>query len=210
MQYDEENWIPDHVGWIYLRFEHSLFWWELVNMFTKTTIGITERAGARNTTAQLVVTFITLIVSLTLHIVLRPYAAMMERGKDATATYEFTIMGTKRQHGVRFTVLPRLGRGVMIHDCNEDAKHRPESDDFKHHLRLEDKVIAIDGHELPHIYAHQKRKTIAAMFGRSKVDLLAQIDEQQKEVDTALKEIEADKDYDPEQETINETDDAVS
>ena len=98
----------------------------------------------------------------------------------------------------------------MIQDCNEDAKHRPESDDFKHHLRLEDRLIAIDGHELPHIYAHQKRKTLAAMFGHSKRDVLSQIEEQQKEVDAALKEIEADKDYDSEKDAIKETDDAVS
>ena len=219
--FDEESWIPDYVGWIYLRFEHSLFWWELVNMLQKTFIGITERVGSGppaiqfqcihdtyiiqndrdlcntecanafdsdntlsnsslgNTTllrennagselciqmadpppvAQLVITFLILTLSLGLHIFFRPYAPMQERSAIKTEKYSFTITGSKRKHGVTFDVLPGKERGISVHSANEDAKHRPECNDFKHHLHLEDKIISINGMDLPHVYKRRKKK----------------------------------------------------
>ena len=188
--WDEENWIPDHVGWIYLRFEHSVFWWELVNMVTKTFIGVTERAGAGGSrdgnedqvarwTVQIVLTFVCLTASLALQLYFRPYASMLERADIVHEPYTFTIRGGKRSHGVHLEAHgTELERGCVVTSVNEDAKFVPVCDDefqetskdhvVGHSMRMGDIITHIDGKLLPHVFAHARRKTLAQVLHLSK------------------------------------------
>jgi hypothetical protein len=181
--WDEEHWIPDHVGWIYLRFEHSVFWWEIINMSTKTIIGVTERAGAgggeAGLMAQLIVTFIVLTLSLALQIYFRPYASMISRADVIYQDYKFTIRGGKKSHGVHFEELDKKELGIAVSFVNEDAKYAPVADDeFQgindksdvnsapkaHHMRMGDIVTHIDGMRLPHVYMNAKKRTMAEVL----------------------------------------------
>jgi len=177
--FDEEHWIPDHVGWIYLRFEHSVFWWELVNMLQKTVIGVTERVGAGGgegaKIAQLVVTFFVLTVSLLMQIYFKPYASMLARSDIVHEPYSFTIRGGKRLHGVHFEVQPsEYSAGLVVHSVDEDAKYAPVCDDefqshegnkvSAHSMRMGDILTHIDGKLLPHVFARQKKRSLARAF----------------------------------------------
>ena len=179
--WDEEHWIPDHVGWIYLRFEHSVFWWELVNMVTKTIIGVTERAGAgagdEGRTIQLVIAFIVLTISLGLQIYFRPYASMLERADIIHTPYTFTVRGGKKGHGVHLEPMGSNELGIYIKYVDEDAKFAPVADDLfsdhrksdkehpvAHCMRMGDIITHIDGLRLPHVYGHRKKRTLAEML----------------------------------------------
>ena len=181
--WDEEHWIPDHVGWIYLRFEHSVFWWELVNMVTKTAIGVTERAGAgggeEGLIVQLVITFFVLTVSLVLQVYFRPFASMLKRADIIHQPYTFTVRGGKKSHGVHLEEMGENKLGCCVKSVNPDAKYAPVADDeFQgsnndidaattpkaHHMRMGDIVTHIDGMKLPHIYLHGKKRTMKALL----------------------------------------------
>ena len=183
----EESWIPNHVGWLYLRFERHFFWWELVNMLCKCLLGLIMVLGEKDPEAQFWLTQIILTGALILQGWARPYASMQNHAKLEIEEYSY---GLHHKHGI--SLKPNKKHGGFGTEVSKVLVNLPLNK-HGHTIVLGDVISKI--HDLPLPQVSKKIHAKDAWFYKSNVDKEGRTPLLVHEVETYMRAIRAKQKY---------------